>query len=284
MTDVCPKAQPTAWSQLNALAISLTHVSDGMAKKERSQSNDNTEQKHPLDPESTSIASISQETREQMMSSRNRALNGDFGPAPEQPKEPEGLVEYKAGEFVMTEEMQKFKTMMEMSGQDLPRLDTETGEQEFVKLFNQWIRAGRPQPTMPKLVMPEDPYPRKIYRFVYGKMDKLFWVDNFGKWHGRKEIGEERYEYTQDFSAELANRLIKDARDRGGDMRLCFKIHPTHPRSTYAVNQADFNVDRAGFDNVIITHQKNQYRLSGLTFDPPSPVPNEISFEPPGRK
>lgn len=59
---------------------------------------------------------------------------------------------------------------------------------EWVAAFYSWIKAGKPQPTMPSAEKVRVSYPVTYYRLQYKGKDMMYYMDNLGDFNGMKEI------------------------------------------------------------------------------------------------
>lgn len=209
------------------------------------------------------MGSISNETREAMMKARRLALErGEKHILPpvgltvgeSKPEEIQGFVEFKEGElFELNEEMKRFLAIEEITG-GVYKLEIESEQRRFVRNFNAWIKAGRPRPGQVKLIVEEDPIVHAIYRIKVRGIQKIYWVDERGKVHGKvlnkvaKQVRKtdprtgaetivdlgyrDDIEYTQLYTKELAQKLIDDAMQRGQNPQ--FYYHDgNHPWSCH---------------------------------------------------
>lgn len=175
--------------------------------------------------------------------------------------------------FTITEDMQTYIEMKKVSG--VPTLlETDLQKHEFTKEYNAWVKAGRPKPQLPHLMIEEDPIPLKLYRKKHLGIQKLFWRDTKGKLHGKEVIvtpitrkgkdaftGEEttivegerkQTNYTLNYTKEIGEKLVEDAEAR------C--IHPTYyildGDTKFSIKARDFNRD---LDELIMLCREHKY-------------------------
>ncbi|MEO9364427.1 MAG: hypothetical protein ABI348_11055 [Nitrososphaera sp.] len=229
------------------------------------------------EPESeTSFRPPTQEELDKRSQARDRHMRGL---PPEEPKrELQGLIdtEPEAYKFEMTPEMERFKHYQEVAGLTV-LLETESDQNRFVKEFNSWIKAGRPAPKMPELVVEEDPVPMKLYRIRHRGKQYVYWRDTRAKLYGKvvhirqtEHHGadktqkfyreQEVIEYTIPYNKELGTKLVEDSLARCVYPTFYFVNDPNHK---YSVKPEDFNAD---LDQIIQLHREKKYDLSDSTW------------------